>query len=53
MSLEPPELVVHADWGTAPRKPWMARAVSNTAGGYRAVNAERVRDATSRGDFHT
>ncbi len=40
-----PEIVIHADWGVDSAKRWMARAVWQPNGGYRALPSEPVRDA--------
>ena len=40
-----PALVVHADWGSNPKKRWMARAVRQATGHYRAYAPEPVGEA--------
>ena len=39
-----PSVVAHADWSTDPRKRWMAVAVRDTAGSFRATAPELVGD---------
>lgn len=39
-----PQLVVHADWGSNRRKRWLARAVRQPDGAYRAYSPEPVGD---------
>ena len=42
-----PELIVHADWSTAPRKRWRAIAALEQNGGYRIEEPERVGDLST------
>lgn len=44
-----PQLVVHADWGTNPKKRWMAKAMLTENGTYFALYPELVGEPTSGG----
>jgi uncharacterized protein with HEPN domain len=45
--LELPDLIVHADWSTDPRKRWMARAVLQSNSSFAAYEPELVGDTVS------
>ena len=40
-----PQVIAHADWGSDPRKRWLARAVRQPNGSYLAMASELVGDA--------